>query len=355
MASFHASVVTLVFLFILSLLSLTTTAAPTYVYHFCTNASTYTPNSTYQANLNLLLSSLSSNATRDNGFYNSTVGRNSPDIAYGLFLCRGDGSTDVCRDCVTTASRELVERCPNQKVAIIWYDECLLRYSNGYIFATVAQDPRVSLLNEQNATEQDRLNQLVQDTMADAATLAVRNDQSPGKKFATATANFTSLQTLYTLVQCTPDLSPSDCNRCLSIAIAGLPGCCSGKLGGRVLLPSCNVRYDLYPFYNVTATTPPAPPLAPSTRGKEKFSSQKIIAIVVPIAVCVVLFFILCHCFLRREARKKYNAIKQENAFFARSRTELDMPMKGLESEKSTSKSMPWSVNEASITELEPR
>ena len=28
-------------------------------------------------------------------------------------------------------------------------------------------------------------------------------------------ANFTTLQTQYTLVQCTPDLSDYDCNRCL--------------------------------------------------------------------------------------------------------------------------------------------
>ncbi|KAK9265386.1 hypothetical protein L1049_007348 [Liquidambar formosana] len=43
--------------------------------------------------------------------------------------------------------------------------------------------------------------------------------------------------------------------------------------------------------------------------GKGKFSSQKIIAIVVPIAVSVVLFFALCYCFLRWEAKKKYKAI----------------------------------------------
>jgi hypothetical protein len=43
----------------------------------------------------------------------------------------------------------------------------------------------------------------------------------------------------------------------------------------------------------------------------------------------------------------------QEPAFFLRSKT--DMPIKDLESDQSTSKSMPWSINEASISELDPR
>jgi hypothetical protein len=43
----------------------------------------------------------------------------------------------------------------------------------------------------------------------------------------------------------------------------------------------------------------------------------------------------------------------QQPAFFLRSIT--DMPVKDLESDQSTSKSMPCSVNEVSITELLPR
>ncbi|OIT35706.1 cysteine-rich receptor-like protein kinase 10 [Nicotiana attenuata] len=79
-----------------------------------------------------------------------------------------------------------------------------------------------------------------------------------GKKFATKEANFSSPEKLYTLAQCTPDLSDSSCDRCLSTAIGNLPR--HGSRGGRVLLPSCNVRYELYSFYNVTAVALPPPP-----------------------------------------------------------------------------------------------
>ncbi|KAJ0080912.1 hypothetical protein Patl1_11012 [Pistacia atlantica] len=90
------------FLFLLSfLLRFSSAADPTYVYHFCSNTTTFSINSTYQSNLNLLLSSLPSNANSSNGFfngfYNTTLGQ-GPNKVYILFLCRGDVTTSVCQD-----------------------------------------------------------------------------------------------------------------------------------------------------------------------------------------------------------------------------------------------------------------
>ena len=105
--------------------------------------------------------------------------------------------------------------------------------------------------------------QLVNTTLIDLASQA--SDVLAGsKKFKTKEANFSELQTIYSLVQCTPDLSTTDCKRCLRSAIGDLPTCCSGKQGVKVLLPSCCVRYEVYPFYKVIDTAPtPAPGLPP--------------------------------------------------------------------------------------------
>uniref|UniRef100_F6HJ10 Gnk2-homologous domain-containing protein n=1 Tax=Vitis vinifera TaxID=29760 RepID=F6HJ10_VITVI len=235
-------------------------AAPDYIHHVCSNTTTIQPNSTYQTNLNSLLSSLSSNATRANGFYNATAGQ-SPDVAYGLFLCRGDVAIDDCRDCVANASAEILQQCSGVKKAIIWYDQCMLHYSNRSIFSRVEENPMLQLYNLQNVTDPGPFNQLVVDTMNATATLAA-NDES-GKKFATKEENFTGSQTLYSLVQCTPDLSIADCSKCLEGAIGALSLCCSGKQGARTLTPSCNARYELYPFYQLEAG-PLAPALAPA-------------------------------------------------------------------------------------------
>ncbi|CAI9760048.1 unnamed protein product [Fraxinus pennsylvanica] len=118
---------------------------------------------------------------------------------------------------------------------------------------------RITMYNPQNITDQpDRFRTLLANTMNEAATEAA--DDLSGKKFATKQANFTAFQTLYTLAQCTPDLSSSDCNTCLRDGISTLPSCCNSKQGARVIFLSCNVRYETYPFYNSTLVPAPAPP-----------------------------------------------------------------------------------------------
>ncbi|GAY34228.1 hypothetical protein CUMW_010300 [Citrus unshiu] len=216
-----------------------------YVRYDCSTTANFTRNSTYEKNLNLLLSSIPTNASRGNGFssgfFNATAGQD-PNRVYGLFLCRGDQTTSGCQDCVTLAASDVIQLCPVSKETIIWYAECLLRYSDQSIFSTMATAPTVSLLNTQNVTDQGRLNELVGTQMSQVVTQAVNNT----KRFATRKANFTTFQTLYSLAQCTPDLSSSDCNTCLRGAVARLPSCCSGKQGGRVLTPPNSKSYNYY-------------------------------------------------------------------------------------------------------------
>ncbi|OMO64901.1 hypothetical protein COLO4_31714 [Corchorus olitorius] len=310
--------VTLLLLSLLSFITIEAQPTQTYLTHSCPNTTTFLANSTYQSNLNNLLSALSSNATNGNRFYNTTSGSNS-EVVYGLYLCRGDVSNTSCEACVSFATDDVTQRCPVEKTAIIWYDNCLLHYSNQYIFSTPTIVPAVALLNSANVSDQEGFNQILGDTMDDAVNLAI-NGTSRLRNFATREADISGLQTLYSLVQCTPDLSSADCNTCLEGAIAFLPNCCSGKQGARVLVPSCNVRYELYPFYNQTAVASPPPPPAvlppPPAAAPGKSSSKSwpiIIAIVAPISVSVLLFFVGC-CLLRRRARKKYNTIQGANA-----------------------------------------
>ncbi|GFS29840.1 cysteine-rich RLK (RECEPTOR-like protein kinase) 20 [Actinidia rufa] len=253
------------FLFTLSLLSIIiseTKAARELRFLTCPNNTvTYTLNSTYAANLKAVLASLSSNATDPAGFHNSTAGRETPDTAYGLFLCRGDLSPADCLDCVTFASTEVVEQCPSSKLATIWYDDCMLRYSNQSIFAVPELTGGAFLWNIQNVTDVSRFEDVLGELLRDVVNRAPIGDL--GKKFATGEANFSSLQSIYALAQCTPDITTPECNNCLVQANSNFPTCCAGKRGGRILFPSCNVRYETYPFYNVTAFAAPPPPVVP--------------------------------------------------------------------------------------------
>ncbi|GLT54806.1 hypothetical protein SLA2020_279730 [Shorea laevis] len=106
------------------------------------SGTSFTANSTYQSNLDIVLSSLSSNGTWATGFSNASAGKVS-----ALFLCRGDVNTDVCQLCVANATKGILQLCPLQIGAVIWYDECLLHYSNESISATMYVDPRQSYPN----------------------------------------------------------------------------------------------------------------------------------------------------------------------------------------------------------------
>jgi hypothetical protein len=232
-----------------------------FIQSYCPNTTTFSPNTTYQRNLNKLLSLLSSNSTNKDGFYYTTVGKNNPEnTVYGAFLCRGDLTPKACNDCVSVASKQILQNCPREKESVIWLAECMIRYSNVSFFNVAAEVPVLALMNTGTVMEQSRFMQLLAATMNAAAVEAVNGGGD--KKFGTKVANFSSFQTLYTLAQCTPDLSNSGCEKCLKIATNQLPSCCSGKQGGRVLIPSCNIRYELYPFYhelNVPAPDEPRP------------------------------------------------------------------------------------------------
>ncbi|KAG5549720.1 hypothetical protein RHGRI_014877 [Rhododendron griersonianum] len=113
---------------LLSSLILVIKADPTTLLSVDCPNTTLATTSTYQTNLNTLLSVLSSHSTNaSNGFYNFTAGTSPPDVAYGLFLCRGDVAADECRDCVVNATGHAVEQCPRSKRVTIWYEKCLLR------------------------------------------------------------------------------------------------------------------------------------------------------------------------------------------------------------------------------------
>ncbi|KAJ6767275.1 CYSTEINE-RICH RECEPTOR-LIKE PROTEIN KINASE 25 [Salix purpurea] len=263
-----------------------------YLYQICENATTSTMNSTYRVNLNLVLSSLASNATRNNinGFYNTSFGQ-STDQVYGLFICRGDVSNSVCQNCVTFATKDVVQRCPIGIASIIFYDACHLRYSNKNFFSQVDQNPFWSIRNAQNTTnDPQRFNNLVATSVNDSATQAA-SAPSGAKKFA---VNETAV-------------------------IARLPICCSSKIGARVYSPSCYIHYEITEFYDATAVAAksvPPPPLPPVTlpvpEGKSAVSTVLIIAIVIPIAVTIVLFC-MGFCFLRRRARKTRYSVPEND------------------------------------------
>ena len=92
----------------------------------CPQSNNVTDNAYYKSNLKDLLDSLYSKALQNDSFYNSTSANGS---SYGLFLCRGDVSNSAFQTCVSLARDYITSYCPTGTSAIVWYNECMLRYS----------------------------------------------------------------------------------------------------------------------------------------------------------------------------------------------------------------------------------
>ncbi|KAL4625176.1 hypothetical protein ACB092_05G005800 [Castanea dentata] len=288
---------------------------PLYVSYICANT-TFPQNSSYQSSLSSVLSSLSLYATRNFEFYSLTTLNSSLSSSdainkiqvsvkfpiYSIYLCRGDVSAEECQECVAAASKEVANKCSSKMAAVIWYQECMIRYSNKPFYSTMAVEPAVILCNTMNISKQEQLNfnQVLKTTLIDLASQASEGP-ADSKKFGTNQVSLTAFQTVYNLAQCTPDLTTADCNRCLQVAINTV---LSGKLGARVFLPSCFVSYEVYLFYNSSwindsarAPRPSPSPLSPppgsaaGPKGKCQIPTVTILATVAPIAVSVVLFF----------------------------------------------------------------
>ncbi|KAH7569241.1 hypothetical protein JRO89_XS06G0128700 [Xanthoceras sorbifolium] len=308
-------------------LTILTVAQPNFLYHFCSDQSgNYTTKSTYQKNLNTLLSSITSNSEINYGFYNFSAGQNS-DKVNAIALCRGDVNLDACRSCINDSISQLTQICPNQKEAIGWYDYCMLSYSNRTIFGVKDTSRIFYMWNTRNVSSVDQFNQVLTTLLESLRSRAASG--SSLRKFATGNATAPDFKTLYALVQCTPDLSKEECSDCL-VSVTGLiPECCDGKEGGRVIGPSCNLRFEIYRFYAPTADdelTPPSPPplLAPppppninttitegtNTSGKDNNTSRTVVIIVFPAVTFTILIICICIFFRIRKSKKKIETSK---------------------------------------------
>ncbi|GAB4831017.1 hypothetical protein Ancab_005032 [Ancistrocladus abbreviatus] len=112
-----------------------------------------------------------------------------------------------------------------------------------------------------SVSDVQQFSQMLGGLLSSLQNLAASGDSR--RKFAIGEANASSFEKIYSLMQCTPDLSMQDCFNCLGLSINEIPNCCGGRKGAQVLKPSCILRYEIYIFYD--SANVPSPPPPPST------------------------------------------------------------------------------------------
>ncbi|KAL0409308.1 UNVERIFIED_CONTAM: Cysteine-rich receptor-like protein kinase [Sesamum radiatum] len=148
----------------------------------------------------------------------------------------------------------------------------MLHYSNVSLFGNRADFPAIMVWNTDNVSSPVQFKESLR-TIVDVLLLQAA---SGGSLMKVAAGNHTApdSQTIYAMLQCTPDMSEEDCSGCLKSAAQHIPQCCDSKRAATILLPSCNLQYGLGPFYNITriqevqaavsmTSPPPVPAPAP--------------------------------------------------------------------------------------------
>ncbi|KAF8409489.1 hypothetical protein HHK36_005565 [Tetracentron sinense] len=136
----------------------------------------------------------------------------------------------------------------------------------------------VYLSNPFNNSDPVQFNRILGNLMEELMTEVV-SDTSKGM-FAAREANLSSSSKIYGTMQCTPDISTTECNRCLQRAVVRITDYCEGKRGGRVVTPSCILRYESDPFLQLNVTAPPPlPPSPPPPLTNTTITDSKYIAL----------------------------------------------------------------------------
>ncbi|KAI5001948.1 hypothetical protein ZWY2020_026598 [Hordeum vulgare] len=210
----------------------------------CGESGNYKSNSTYEANLRLLSSTLPKKAASStNLFATDTVG-NAPDVIFALALCRGDANASACEGCLVTAFQDGQEHCANNKDATVYYDSnpCMLRFSNQNFLATTVNEHILVIVSIESLMNFPKVLFTLLNNTAQSAV-------NSSRRFTTSRLDYGSFPTLYCLMQCTPDLTADDCAACLQPYPQYTLQYMDGKKGGRVLGTRCTMRYETFPFF----------------------------------------------------------------------------------------------------------
>ncbi|XP_019086460.1 PREDICTED: cysteine-rich receptor-like protein kinase 17 [Camelina sativa] len=276
----------------------------------------FKPNSTYDNNRRLLLSTLPSNVTAHDGYFNGSIGL-GPDRVYAMGMCAPGAKPDVCSNCIKTTSESLLKTCLNQMDGFSWSGEkilCHVRYSSKSFFGLLVLKPDDGLYNvneirKENQKEFDSVWDVLMSRMVGRASSSVRNTSSSsslslsGRYYAKDVAPVPIYGNISVLMQCTPDVSLKDCKLCLERNLDYYKSFYHGKRGSIIYRPSCFFRWELYSFsgafdsINDIRSPPPSPPSVPNRtninkKNDRKISGGTIAAIIVVIVVTITLIVV---------------------------------------------------------------
>ncbi|CAD6342570.1 unnamed protein product [Miscanthus lutarioriparius] len=254
-----------------------------YPWYVCGSSSNFAANSTYQDHLDFVTATLPKNASSSPDLFATAVVGTIPEQLWAMGLCRGDVNASTCFECLTRGFQVVPNDCPYDKGASIYYDPCMVHYSDVHTLPNDDTGPMMNtyvVTNDGNVTSADAAR--FKSLLADLINATVEYAANSSRRFATGEADFNqeTIPKVYSVAQCTPDQTPAQCHKCLDRMVEATLEAFNGSIGGRVLGVDCTYRYETAPFYNGRAMVrlapptssrapAPAPALQPTAAGEE--------------------------------------------------------------------------------------
>ncbi|XP_024013897.1 cysteine-rich receptor-like protein kinase 17 isoform X3 [Eutrema salsugineum] len=329
------------FVIILCFLSISVNAISVSAQQTCDEtAGNFKPNSPFDKNRRLIDSTLASNVTDHDGYFNGSFGL-GPNKVYAMGMCSPGAALDACSSCIK--SNGLIQICPNQTDAFSWLGQeilCLVRYASKSFSGVLVLNPVSVFYNlvdieKQNQKDFDKVWDELMSRLITSASSSLRKNSSTSSSllppsssiyYAKDVAPVPVYGNITALMQCTPDISSKDCELCLKTSVDYYKTGYHGKKGGILLRPSCFFRWELFTFSgafdniddpqspSLPPSQPPSQPpsktpfvdnLANKTKNKSKISPGMIAVIVIVIIVFIVLICVGVAIFKRRKQKQE--------------------------------------------------
>ncbi|CAE5968103.1 unnamed protein product [Arabidopsis arenosa] len=241
-----------------------------YLHHKClVSEGKYKPGSKYEKSLDDIIQSFSNKDKNSYGFrtgFSMTAYGKEPDMVAITYQCRVDSRGPKCQSCVVTAGYELLrKRCPRDKGAIIWYDQCLVEFSSSDTSGQINYDDNFCMPSAKNLIGnsiplEERLH-LLNNLTKMAVTKIDKNIEGkyqPGSVYeknlntlirSTSAGNFRSgfdqishgkgPNSVTFMYQCRGDSYGSRCRSCYTTALSALRKRCPRNKGGIIWYDQC--------------------------------------------------------------------------------------------------------------------
>ncbi|XP_024030703.1 cysteine-rich repeat secretory protein 12 [Morus notabilis] len=228
----------LFFLVTASLLTaLSTAATETFVFGGCSKLK-YTPGTPYESLVNSILTSLV-NSAMFSTYNNFTIpsSSSSNDVVSGLFQCRGDLGSDACSRCVARAVSQLGTLCLDACGGALQLEGCFVKYDNATFLGVEDKTEVVKKCGPSIGYDSDALTRC--NAVLDYLQNPAAGAGNGGTLFRTGGSG-----NVQGVAQCVGDLSPSECQDCVSDAIQRLKTECGPSSWGDVYLAKCYARFS---------------------------------------------------------------------------------------------------------------